>query len=231
MKAPFIKYRSFNDKAIATELYQTLKQKDIDVVWEDTEGFFDASFAHNEFLNIYYVKLKQEDFRKADEILMQMAIDTKHEPIGDYYLLSFSNEELIDVLKKPDEWNEFDRYWARKILKEKGIEVSDMEVEQAKTERLTELTRPWSVDKLWIICVVCLWLAALLSIHIYLAIAVVFISAYISLSKKTLPDGLRVNAFSAGDRLVGKIVLVAGVLLVLFILLQYYGVIEIMSPL
>ena len=70
MIGQFIKYRSFNDKALAIELYQNLSADGIPVAWEDTEGFFDASFANNEFLNIYYIKLRQEDFKKADEILM-----------------------------------------------------------------------------------------------------------------------------------------------------------------
>ncbi|MEI9912163.1 MAG: hypothetical protein WDO71_22420 [Bacteroidota bacterium] len=60
-----IKYRSFNDKALATELYQKLTEEGVPVAWEDTEGYFDASFSNNEFLNIYYIKLRQQDFKKS----------------------------------------------------------------------------------------------------------------------------------------------------------------------
>ena len=231
MSEQFIKYRSFNDKALATELQQKLAGEGIHVAWEDTEGYFDASFANYEFLNVYYIKLKQEDFKRADEILMQSVSESKDEPVGDYYLLSFSNDELMDVLKKPDEWNEFDRYWAKKILIKKGIEIKQEDLEQVKTERLKELKEPWTLDKLWIICAIALWVAAFWFIHLYLAIAVVFIGGYIALSKKTLPDGEKVKAFSAGDRLLGKIVLTAGILLTLFILMQYYAVIDFIRPL
>lgn len=231
MNEQLIKYRSFNDKALATELYQKLAQEGIPVVWEDTEGFFDASFANYEFLNVYYIKLKREDFKRADEILMLSVSESKDEPVGDYYLLSFSNDELMDVLRKPDEWNEFDRYWAKKILDKKGIEVDQEKLEQVRAERLTELKEPWSLDKLWIICAIALWVAAFWFIHIYIAVAVVFIGAYIALSKKTMPDGQRVKAFSTGDRVIGKIVLVMGILLVLFILMQYYAIIDFIRPL
>lgn len=231
MTGQLIKYRSFNDKALAIELYQKLSEDGIPVAWEDTEGFFDASFANNEFLNIYYIKLRQEDFKKADEILMRSVSESKNEPVGDYYLLSFSNEELIDVLKKPDEWNEFDRYWAKKILEKKGLDIKQEDLEQARIHRLAELKQPWTLDKLWIICAIALWVAAFWFIHVYGAVAVIFIGGYIALSKKTMPDGQRVKAFSAGDRLIGKIVLAAGFILALFILMQYYAVIDFIRPL
>lgn len=231
MAGKLIKYRSFNDKSLATELYQKLTVDGIPVAWEDTEGFFDASFANNEFLNIYYIKLRQEDFKRADEILMRSVSESKEEPVGDYYLLSFSNEELMDVLKKPDEWNEFDRYWAKKILEKKGIDIKLEDLEQARLQRLAELKHPWTLDKLWIICAIALWVAAFWFIHVFAAVAVIFIGGYIALSKKTMPDGQRVKAFSAGDRLIGKFVLAAGLLLTLFIMMQYYAVIDFIRPL
>ncbi len=231
MRTQFVKYRSFNDKSLARELYQKLSEAGIPVVWEDTEGFFDVTFANNEILHIYYVKIKQEDFKKADELLMNSIMETDQQPIGDYYLFSFSNEELIDVLKSPDEWNAFDLYWAKKILASKGIELTEEELEQQKTKRIEELKKPWILDKLWLFCAFSLWVVALGFVHIYAAIAVIFISSYISFSKKTMPDGQRVMAFSDTDRLLGKVCLAAGYGLAVFILLQYFGIIDFMWPL
>jgi hypothetical protein len=231
MEGKFVKYRSFNDKALATELYRALCEAGIPVAWEDTEGVFDVTFANNEILHLYYVKIKQEDFKKADELLMSSVMESDQQPIGDYYLFSFSNDELTDVLKSPDEWNAFDLYWARKILKSKGIEISEEELEQVKTKRIEELKSPWMLDKLWLFCTFSLWVVGFWFIDIYVAAAVIFISSYISFSKKTMPDGQRVMAFSETDRLLSKIFLAAGIALVLFILLQYYGIIDFMRPL
>ena len=231
MTEKFIKYKSFNDKALATELYSKLSNEGILVDWEDTEGYFDSSFANNEFLNLYYVKLRQQDFKKADEILVKSVSESTDQPAEDYYLFSFTNDELIDVLKKPDEWNEFDCYWAEKILDQRGVQVRQEVLLETKNERLAELKRPWKLDKIWIICAIALWLTAFWFIHIYAAVAVIFIGGYISLSKKTMPDGQRVKAFSRADRLLGKIVLIAGIALALFISLQYYGFIDFMRPL
>jgi hypothetical protein len=231
MEGKFVKYRSFNDKPLATELYQKLSEAGIPVAWEDTEGFFDVTFANNEILHLYYVKIKQEDFKKVDELLMNSIMENDQQPIGDYYLFSFSNDELIDVLKSPDEWNAFDMHWARKILASKGIELNEDELRHAKAKRIEELEKPWILDKLWLLCAFSLSVVAFWFIHIYVAAAVIFISSYISFSKKTMPDGQRVMAFSDTDRLLGKVVLVAAIALAIFILLQYYGVIEFMRPL
>jgi hypothetical protein len=231
MAVKFIKYRSFNDKALATELCQLLAENNIPFAWESTEGFFDVSFANNDILNLYYVKLRQEDFAKADELLMNSVMKSDQQPIGDYYLFSFSTEELIEVLQNPDEWNAFDQYWAKKILKSRGVEISDEELSKAKAKKLDELKRPWIVDKLWLFLAFTLWVVALWFVLFYAAIAVILLSVYISFSKKTMPDGQKVLAFSETDRLLGEIVLVAGILLFGFILFQYFGVIEFMHPL
>ncbi|MEP7377334.1 MAG: hypothetical protein ABI675_28280 [Chitinophagaceae bacterium] len=231
MEGKFVKYRSFNDKALATELYQKLSEAGLPVAWEDTEGFFDVTFANNEILHLYYVKIEQEDFKRADELLMNSVLESDQQPIADYYLFSFADDELIDVLKNPDEWNAFDLYWAKKILTSRGVGISEEELEQGKIKKIEELKHPWILDKLWIVCTFSLWVLAFWFIHYLIAAAVVFISAYISYSKKTMPDGQRVMAFSETDRLLGKVILVAGVALEIFILLQYYGVIDFMRPL
>jgi hypothetical protein len=223
MSEKFVKYRSFNDKALAVELYDKLSAAGIQVAWEDTVGYFDASFANNEFLNIYYVKLHPRDFKAADELLLNTVSENVQEPVSDYYLFSFSNDELIEVLQKPDEWNEFDMYWARKILTTRGVEIKEYVVERAKTERLDELKKPWIVDKIWLLFVAALWLAGLFFIHFYLSSGVVFIGAYIWLSKKTMPNGERVKAFSDSDRRWARAAFFAGVLLTIYLFLGYYG--------
>ncbi|MEI9912162.1 MAG: hypothetical protein WDO71_22415 [Bacteroidota bacterium] len=91
---------------------------------------------------------------------MRSVSENKEEPVGDYYLFSFSDDELMDVLRKPDEWNEFDLYWAKKILHIRGVEIKPEDLEKAKQERLDELKQPWILDKLWIICAIALWILA-----------------------------------------------------------------------
>lgn len=228
MAEKFIKYRSFNDKAVATELCRLFAENNIPFAWESTEGFFDASFANNELLNLYYVKIRQQDFSKADELLMNSVIKSDQQPVGDYYLFSFSTDELLEVLQSPDEWNAFDQYWAKKILKTRNVEINEEELIKTKIKKLEELKRPWIVDKLWLFFAFTSWVVAFWFINIFFAFAVLYTGGYILFSKKTMPDGQKVLAFSDRDRLLGKITLIAGIALAIFILLQYFGIIEFM---
>lgn len=228
MTEKFIKYRSFNDKAVATELCRLFAENNIPFAWESTEGFFDASFANNDLLNLYYVKIRQQDFSKADELLMNSVIKSDQQPLADYYLFSFSTDELLEVLQSPDEWNAFDQYWAKKILKTRNVEINEEELNKVKTKKLEELKRPWIVDKLWLFFAFTSWVVAFWFINIFFAFAVIYTGGYILFSKKTMPDGQKVLAFSDTDRLLGKIMLIAGIALAIFILLQYFGIIEFM---
>jgi hypothetical protein len=224
MAEKFTTYRSFNDKVLAAELYQKLSEAGIPVAWEDTVGYFDASFSSGDnILNIFYVKLRQQDFKTADELLMNAVAENIQEPISDYYLFSFSNDELIDVLKKPDEWNEFDLYWAKKILTTRGIVVKQEDVEKAREERLSESKKPWSLDKVWVFFAFALLLFAFVYLHFLTTFMTIFIGIYIVFSKKTLRDGQKVKAFSPTDRLLGKIVLAGGILVVLCMILYLMG--------
>lgn len=232
MADKFIKYRSYNDKVLANELCRIFADNNIPFDWESTEGLFDVSFANNDILNVYYVRIRLQDFKKADELLMNLAGTDHSVPPEDYYLYSFSNDELTDVLKNPDEWNEFDRYWAKKILEKKGVDVQPGELQKAKEERITELKRPWRVDKVWILFAFALLMSTFIwFINIFGALTASFIAAYISFSKKTLPDGQRVKAFSPTDRLLGRIILIVGMALVLFVILALSGTIEFRWPL
>ena len=223
MANEFVTYRSFNDKVLATELYEKLAAAGIPVAWESTEGQFDAAFSFNEFANFYYVKIHVQDFEKAGTLLLQAADETE-EPPGDYYLFSFSDKELADVIKVPGEWNEYDRYWAQQILDKRGVPVEQEAWLQEKQERLAELEKPWELSKAWILGGIALLIAAFYFLHIIWAGGAVFLGLYISFSKKTLPNGERVKAFSPADRFLGRIVFITGLAIALLILLWVAGI-------
>ena len=103
-----------------------------------------------------------------------------------------------------------------------GISEKQEELEHAKAAKLAQLKKPWRLDKLWVVFVIALLVTGFWFAHIFSVAAIIFIGAYISSSKKTMPDGERVKAFSAGDRFLGKIVLALGIALAVFICLQYF---------
>lgn len=231
MKSRFIKYRSFNDKSVATELYRQLREAGIPVQWESTEGLFDVSFTSNDILQIYYIKLRQEDFQRADRILMDSVEQTEQQPIGDYYLFSFSDQELLEVLQQPEDWNAFDQYWAKKLLRARGVAWDEQMIEVARAKRFAEMKKPWIADKIWLLLAFTGLIAGLGLLHFPIIGCVIFLGIYIGFSKKTLPDGERVMAFSKTDRRLGKLTLVLAIIEAVAFFLWDYHLIDFIFPL
>jgi hypothetical protein len=63
-----------------------------------------------------------------------------------YYLFSFSDVELLEIVAKPDEWGHFDYVLARALLADRGLEIPDETVEQMKQQRLRQLAKESVMD-------------------------------------------------------------------------------------
>ena len=201
----FLTYKKFNFKNEATELADLLIANNIEILFEDTSPVFDLTFTDNELNKEYRIKLKKSDFAKADRLLLSISAKQINEVGKDYYLFEFSNEELIDVLTKSDEWSPFNYSLAQKILKDRGQEVNEKLLETLKEQRNEELAKPNENKESWIIAgYVFSFLGGLLGI---------FIGWSLLSNKKTLPNGESVNANSVEDREHGKRILILGIIL------------------
>ncbi len=126
----------------------------------------------------------------------------------DYYLFSFSNNELIEVIQKKDEWNEIDYLLAIKLLKNRGVEITSEDIEKTQKDRLSQLKKPEKSARSWIIAgYIIAMLGGLLG----------FIIGYVLLTqKKTLPNGERVYEYIESDRKHGKNILYVGIIFFIF---------------
>jgi hypothetical protein len=108
MKEEFIIFQKFNTEDLVVDFGTLLNQNKIENLVENISINFDPILSNNEFGKEYCIKIKKVDFEKANDILREKAKAEINEIQDDYYLLSFSDEELIDVIEKSDEWNKFD---------------------------------------------------------------------------------------------------------------------------
>ena len=116
----------------------------------------------------------------------------------DYYLFGFSDDELLDLISKADEWSPFDFLLARKILAQRGNVLSNEEVKYLEEERINELKKPEAPQTKWIIIgYLCAALGGILGI---------FIGWHLFTYKKTLPNGERLYGYSKADRKHGRII-------------------------
>jgi hypothetical protein len=137
----YITYRKYNDQVLLVEMLDLLKQNGVDYIVDDTANF-DITYTTSETRKEFRLKLQKDDFKRADNLLLNAYSKHLNEVDSNHYLLEFSNEELIDVLAKPDEWSQFDYLLAQKILKEKGQEISAAQIESLQDSRIKELSKP-----------------------------------------------------------------------------------------
>jgi hypothetical protein len=204
MEPEFITYQKFNDPALAGQLAEQLKQHGVAYFVEEESQMFDPTFSFNNVsLKQYAVKIKSEDFEKVNQLLKaDESLDVAE--IGkDYYLYGFTDDELMDVIIKADEWSPFDVVLARKLLAEKGKGLTDEAITGINEKRIAELKVPDAPQTYWIVAgYFCAFCGGLLGI---------FIGWFLMTYKKTLPDGERVYEYRGNDRKHGRIIFYIGI--------------------
>ncbi len=201
--APFLIFKKVNDEGYAKELGMLLKETNIKYLLEETSEFVPI-FSTGQLTREFTIKLRKEDFSKAESLLFEISRKQLEDVEKDYHLFSFTDEELMEIVAQPDEWNQFDFLLAQNILRERGKGINTETIDSLKKQRLKELAKPEENQKLWIyIGYIVAILGGLLSI---------FIGWHLLSYKKTLPDGNRVYGYSASDRKHGNKIFILGII-------------------
>lgn len=202
MEEPFFTFRKFNDPELAAGMAAKLEEHRIPVELEDSGKLFDPSFAHNFLQREIQLKLRAKDFKEADHILLSFYRQQAEQVGPDYYLFQFTDLELMQIIRNPDEWGYLDYALAQKILKEHGISIPSGELKRFQDEKIKLLSMPRPSDKSLT------WTAYLLALIVApLGMIIGFSMAY---TKRTLPDGQRLFAYNESDRKEGKRILTLG---------------------
>lgn len=214
MVEEFITFQKFNDQNSAIELGDFFKEKKLDYLLEDNSLSFDPTFANNGFGKEFCIMLKKSDFEKGNAFLNEKAENEIVEIDNDYYLLSFTDKELFELIAASDEWSPFDVSLAERLLKERGKEVTLEEIENIKKNRIVELSQPEGSQRTYIIIgYITAFLGGFLGI---------FIGWHLLTFKKTLPNGNRIYAYSDNDRKQGnRILIIGGIFLVIWLLYRF----------
>jgi len=192
----FIAFRTFPTLNQAKELKALLNKNNIKNVLADNIAPVDITFSGSTVKNQYEIQIYSADFEKAETILEKEIENTLDQIDDDYYLLSFTNEELYEVILNSDEWNIFDYKLAQKILANRGKTMDTEMLATLKNERLKILSKPEENQKPWII-------AGYLFAFLGGGIGII-IGYSLWKSKKTLPNGDRIYSYSIEDRKNGK---------------------------
>jgi len=139
MAAHFQTFQRFNDPGLASEIADKLKAQHIECVVEKVRPLLEPGFFRNPVEQTIHLKVRVSDLEQADKALEEFYRRQLQDVDPGYYLFSFTDVELLDILAKPDEWGHFDYVLARALLADRGLEIPDEVIGQMKQERRRQL--------------------------------------------------------------------------------------------
>ena len=217
MKDSYVTFKVFNDKELAEDFSEILKNRSIAFFIEEDALVFDPSYANNPLNKDYAIKLKQKDFEVATLAYENYFENMLDKAPPDYHLFSFDDNELQEIITKPDEWGSFDYQLAQRILKERAIIISVEEIQFLKSERYKELRKPEQETKSNIV--------GYYIVGILFSPVVIIIGWVWSYSTKVLPDGKKIRAYDKNTQAHGQMILIIAVcLFILTILSKILGI-------
>lgn len=205
----FLTFSKFHSGEEAQELISLLEKSNIVYKIESERDPLDVIYTGPSLDPMVAVKIPQACFNEVNALLLEQAASELDDVNPDYYLFQFSNEELHDVWNDPNEWNHFDRALAKRILSDRGIQIT--EPVQAKG---APVFTPYNLGTSWLV------LAYLLTI--FLAFAGIFISLSTFLAYKTLADGEKVRLYDQATRRHARIIFVLAIARLIFDYVYFY---------
>jgi hypothetical protein len=224
MPEKLVTFHEFSDPDIAGEFAELLSSDGIDFLIEKPPGLLDNILIGTSSTPSIIIKLNPADFPKAHKVLENYYKKLVGLVNSGYYLFSFNNEELYEILARPDEWGPLDYQLAQKILTDRGKSIDNNALVRLAAERKIKLTEPASAGiSFYIIGYLFIAYGIYSSLYPYTKInflPYLFLTPFFSIvigyflfgSKKTLPDGERVFTYRKEDRSRGMIMMYIGIL-------------------
>lgn len=207
MKTEYSVFKKFSNLDQAKDVQSLLEKNEIDTIIENNVSSLPTTIVGgNEMLNQIEIKIRQSDFKKANEILNKHFQITLDEIDKDYYLFQFSDKELYDILK-PDEWGNIDYILAKQLLEKRGKSIDNEMLEALKEQRIIDLAKPEENQVTWIIAG---YFFAIIG-----GLLGIIIGYSLMNSKKTLPNGVQVYSYNNKDRKHGKNIFYIGIIVII----------------
>ena len=152
----------------------------------------------------YWLQVLEDDFEKVSLIFETFNSEQEIDP--DYYLMSFSDAELMEIIENFNEWSPADHEMAKQILRKRGKEITEEEIRKLKEQKIKELEKPEYVKKGWLTVG---YLIAVLGGFLSVVIGFSILNSY-----KILPDGRKIERYDVKSRIHGRNILFLGMLFI-----------------
>jgi len=193
----FTEIQRFVSVDLLNQVIDILKENNIDYRVEDTSNAFDITFTNSQVNIEFILKVRSDEVQKAKDLLDQNISSDLN--VDDHYLNSFSDDELIEIIANPTEWNKFDVEYARRLISTRGIKIDEAEIAREQTRRSEVLKEGIKAKK---VVVFCGYLFSIIGGWIGLIIAI-----SLRYTKRTLPNDEKVYYYDNRSRLHGNTML------------------------
>jgi hypothetical protein len=141
---------------------------------------------------VVHVLVLPDDMERAQRVLALLASEVQDQLEDSDYLAAFTDEELYEVLKKFDEWNQVDYVLAARLLVQRGHQLDNEQLTLWRKIRMQELETPEKASSSFLFGA---YLMAILG-----GVFGLFMGLQLRTHVKRLPDGRKVYGYTAGDR-------------------------------
>lgn len=207
----YTSYEKFFNPDQAQPVIAILKENNIPYEFASIKQALDKLIVGGGPAYLYEVKIPANKFNAANQVLRENTQVDFNEIDPHYYLFSFEDLELVEILKQPDEWGRLDYAIARKILESRGIVYTNDELEALWKSRIETLAKPEKEEKAWVYAG---YFFAAFGGFFGILIGLVLLQ-----STKTLPDGRKVYTYDEATRKKAKLILIVS--LIVFMLVVF----------
>lgn len=224
MNNSFLTFQIFSDSSLADEMVEKLTSCNIETQIERNAQLLDSVFVGISSSPDICLKVRSSDFIRAHQCLEDYYIKEIDAADPTYYLFEFTDEELFEIINRPDEWGPYDYQLAKKILQTRGKEINPLTSGRFSAQRMKELSKPANGSGLITVSSIFIVYIFFSSLFMYInrsfnfpysIFLVLLAGSHLVYGKKTLPNGTQVFLFDEKDRKSGKVVnIVGGALLI-----------------
>lgn len=212
-------FKSFYDEQQAIALQQFLQSRGIDAVIVRNRPVVDKVLTGDGLEKDIFIKIDPDNFDHANRIIDEQIEQNLSQIDPDYYLFSFADDELFEIVQKADEWSNQDVVLARRILKDRGYDLSEKQVKDIRSTRIRELAVQ-EEDSPW-------WTYIGFLAAFSMPIIGLIMGLSILQSRKLLPDGRKIPTYNPRARSRGRgLIILSSVTLTIWLVLIATGHIQ-----
>ncbi len=220
-------YRDFINETQVADFVRILEAHRIPFRLEKSQTLLAEAITGHGLLPFAVLKLRPEDFKKINAILEKQVL-ANPDFIEIHYLQQFDARELLDVVKRPDEWTPEDVAVARIILAQRGIPIPAEDAERFRKKRNEKLRAGKKGNTFWMAAYLLSVVAGGVLFSPLFLIAGVGMGWYYWQDKTIDTEGRKFFTFEPNTRLAGQVIFYLGwvSLAVGFGLMYWFGVNE-----